>query len=168
MPQVRDPKTGRYTSGGSSSVGGAAGTNPRIQKAKAVGGGASAGGESPHGKLVQTYKDGTKGYEKSGAKMSNAEAREQGWFRMMDNSIKSSAAESLGVRKVDLDYDSETGLITKWNNTDPSTNGFTKAQKEFYQTEISGVKVTSVRPDGTVKSYFRDMTFSFKQVGGKF
>lgn len=37
MPQVRDPKTGRYTSGGSSSVGGAAGTNPRISKARAVG-----------------------------------------------------------------------------------------------------------------------------------
>ena len=32
MPQVRDPKTGRYTSGGGSSVGGAAGINPRIQK----------------------------------------------------------------------------------------------------------------------------------------
>lgn len=47
MPQVRDPKTGRYTSGGGSSVGGAAGTNPRIQKAKAVGGGATAGGASP-------------------------------------------------------------------------------------------------------------------------
>jgi hypothetical protein len=46
MPQVRDPKTGRYTSGGGSSVGGAAGTNPRIQKAKAVGGGATAGGNS--------------------------------------------------------------------------------------------------------------------------
>lgn len=44
MPQVRDGKTGRYTSGGGSSVGGAAGTNPRIQKAKAVGGGAAAGG----------------------------------------------------------------------------------------------------------------------------
>lgn len=44
MPQVRDPKTGRYTSGGDSSVGGAASTNPRIQKAKAVGGGATAGG----------------------------------------------------------------------------------------------------------------------------
>jgi hypothetical protein len=44
MPQVRDPKTGRYTSGGGSSVGGAAGTNPRIQKAKAVGNGATAGG----------------------------------------------------------------------------------------------------------------------------
>lgn len=44
MPQVRDPKTGRYTSGGGSSVGGAAGTNPRIQKAAAVGGGAPAGG----------------------------------------------------------------------------------------------------------------------------
>lgn len=42
MPQVRDAKTGRYTSGGSSSVGGAASTNPRIQKAKAVGGGAPA------------------------------------------------------------------------------------------------------------------------------
>lgn len=41
MPQVRDPKTGRYTSGGGSSVGGAAGTNPRIQKAKAMGGGAT-------------------------------------------------------------------------------------------------------------------------------
>ena len=46
MPQVRDPKTGRYTSGGGSSVGGAAGTNPRIQKAKAVGGGATAGSAS--------------------------------------------------------------------------------------------------------------------------
>ena len=45
MSQVRDPKTGRYTSGGGSSVGGAAGTNPRIQKAKAVGGGATAGGK---------------------------------------------------------------------------------------------------------------------------
>jgi hypothetical protein len=45
MPQVRDAKTGRYTSGGSSSVGGAASTNPRIQKAKAVGGGAPAGGK---------------------------------------------------------------------------------------------------------------------------
>lgn len=44
MPQVRDPKTGRYTSGGSSSVGGAAGINPRVQRAKAVGGGATAGG----------------------------------------------------------------------------------------------------------------------------
>lgn len=47
MPQVRDPKTGRYTSGGGSSVGGAAGTNPRIQKARAMSGGASAGGSSP-------------------------------------------------------------------------------------------------------------------------
>ena len=47
MPQVRDPKTGRYTSGGGSSVGGAAGTNPRIQKAKAVGAGATAGGGNP-------------------------------------------------------------------------------------------------------------------------
>lgn len=46
MPQVRDPKTGRYTSGGGSSVGGAASTNPRIQKAKAVGSGATAGGAS--------------------------------------------------------------------------------------------------------------------------
>ena len=46
MPQVRDPKTGRYTSGGGSSVGGAAGTNPRIQKAKAIGGGATAWGNS--------------------------------------------------------------------------------------------------------------------------
>lgn len=46
MPQVRDPKTGRYTSGGGSSVGGASGANPRIQKAKAVGGGAPAGGAS--------------------------------------------------------------------------------------------------------------------------
>lgn len=47
MPQARDPKTGRYTSGGGSSVGGAAGTNSRIQKAKAVGGGASAGNPPP-------------------------------------------------------------------------------------------------------------------------
>ena len=46
MPQVRDAKTGRYTSGGGSSVGGAAGTNPRIQKAKAMGGGATAGGSA--------------------------------------------------------------------------------------------------------------------------
>lgn len=46
MPQVRDPKTGRYTSGGGSSVGGAASTNPRISKAKAVGNGATAGGSS--------------------------------------------------------------------------------------------------------------------------
>lgn len=46
MPQVRDPKTGRYTSGGGSSVGGAAGTNPRIQKAAAVGAGATAGGSN--------------------------------------------------------------------------------------------------------------------------
>jgi hypothetical protein len=53
MPQVRDPKTGRYTSGGGSSVGGAAGTNPRIQKAKAVGGGATAGGT---GKTVYNQK----------------------------------------------------------------------------------------------------------------
>jgi hypothetical protein len=45
MPQVRDSKTGRYTSGGGSSVGSAAGTNPRIQKAKAVGNGATAGGK---------------------------------------------------------------------------------------------------------------------------
>ena len=43
MPQVRDPKTGRYTSGGGSSVGGASSTNPRIQKAAAVGNGATAG-----------------------------------------------------------------------------------------------------------------------------
>ena len=45
MPQVRDPKTGRYTSGGSSSyeAGASAGTNSRIQKAKAMGGGAAAG-----------------------------------------------------------------------------------------------------------------------------
>lgn len=50
MPQVRDPKTGRYTSGGGSSVGGAAGTNPRIQKAKAVGGGATAGSVNPAAK----------------------------------------------------------------------------------------------------------------------
>ena len=167
MPQVRDAKTGRYTSGGGSSVGGAAGTNPRIQKANAVGAGAPAGGESPHGKLVKTYGDGTKGYEKPDV-MSDAEAKEQGWYRMMDSVIVNSAADSLGVSKYDIDYDKETGLVTKWNNTDPSTNGFTKAQKEFYQTEIHGTKVTSVRPDGTVKSYFRDMTYSFKQVGGKF
>lgn len=43
MPQSRDPKTGRYVSGSGSSIGGAAGTNSRVQKAKAVGGGASAG-----------------------------------------------------------------------------------------------------------------------------
>ena len=43
MPQVRDPKTGQYTSGGGSSVGSAASTNPRIQKAAAVGAGATAG-----------------------------------------------------------------------------------------------------------------------------
>lgn len=48
MPQVRDPKTGRYTSGGGSSVGGAASTNPRIQKAAAVGNGATAGGATPN------------------------------------------------------------------------------------------------------------------------
>lgn len=47
MPQVRDPKTGRYVSAGGSSVGGAAGTNPRVSKAKAVGNGAPAGGSSP-------------------------------------------------------------------------------------------------------------------------
>ena len=43
MPQVRDPKTGRYTSGGGSSyeAGANAGTNPRIQKAKAMGDGGS-------------------------------------------------------------------------------------------------------------------------------
>lgn len=35
MPQVRDPKTGRYTSEGGSS----SGTNHRIQKAKAIGSG---------------------------------------------------------------------------------------------------------------------------------
>lgn len=46
MPQMRDPKTGRYISGGGSSVGGAASTNPRIQKAAAVGNGATAGGGS--------------------------------------------------------------------------------------------------------------------------
>lgn len=52
MPQVRDPKTGQYTSGGGSSVGGAASTNPRIQKAAAVGAGATAGG----GSAVQSRK----------------------------------------------------------------------------------------------------------------
>lgn len=36
MPQVRDSKTGRYTSGGASAP------NPRIQKAKAVGNGTTA------------------------------------------------------------------------------------------------------------------------------
>ena len=46
MPQVRDPKTGRYVSAGGSSVGGAAGTNSRVSKAKAVGNGAPAGGTS--------------------------------------------------------------------------------------------------------------------------
>lgn len=44
MPQVRDPKTGRYTSSGGSSVGSPAPTNPRIQKAAAMGAGATAGG----------------------------------------------------------------------------------------------------------------------------
>ena len=41
MPQVRDPKTGRYTSGGGSSyeAGASAGTNSRLQKAKSVGSG---------------------------------------------------------------------------------------------------------------------------------
>lgn len=46
MAQNRDPKTGRYTSGNGSSIGGAAGTNPRIQKAKSVGVGNSAWGSS--------------------------------------------------------------------------------------------------------------------------
>lgn len=41
MPQNRDPKTGRYTSGGGSSyeAGASASTNSRIQKAKLVGAG---------------------------------------------------------------------------------------------------------------------------------
>lgn len=56
MPQTRDPKNGRYTSGGGSSVGGAAGTNPRIQKARAVGGGATAG-SSPGSAGISSIKD---------------------------------------------------------------------------------------------------------------
>lgn len=46
MPQVRDPKTGRYTSGGGSSVGGAAAVNPRVAKAANVGSGATVGGSN--------------------------------------------------------------------------------------------------------------------------
>lgn len=64
MPQVRDPKTGRYTSGGGSSVGGAAGTNPRIQKAKAVGNGATAAGGASktvyNAKTLSTFEKGYK------------------------------------------------------------------------------------------------------------
>lgn len=43
MPKVRDPKTGRFTSAGGSSyeAGATAPTNPRIQKAKAVGSGST-------------------------------------------------------------------------------------------------------------------------------
>lgn len=41
MPQVRDPKTGRYTSGSGSSVGGAAGT--------------TADGDADYGTVVVHY-----------------------------------------------------------------------------------------------------------------
>lgn len=122
--------------------------------------------EKDLGDLVQVYKDGTKEYEKPGQEMPEEEAKK--WYRMMDDVIKAVAAESLGVSKYDLDYDPETGLITKWNDTDPSTNGFTKPQKEYYQTEIYASKVTSVKPDGSIHTRFRDEQYQFNLVGSKF
>lgn len=77
MPQVRDPKTGRYTSGGESSVGGAASTNSRLQKAKAVGAGAPAGSAGKTVYNSKTLSNFEKGY-KSTASAKSAKAVLQG------------------------------------------------------------------------------------------
>lgn len=121
--------------------------------------------DSSKGELVHEYNDGTKSYELKNATMTDAEAKD--WYVMMDSSIKATAATKLNAKKSDIDYDAETGRLTKWNDTDPSTNGFTTYQKEFYQTKIKGTKVTNVKPDGKEKSHFKDLEFEFEFLGGK-
>lgn len=93
MPQVRDPKTGRYTSGGGSSVGGAAAVNPRIQKAAAVGGGATAGGVSTSTKKVGRFSEDNFPQTRKGVWESNKQTVDAAVIRRNDD------GESIGVTK---------------------------------------------------------------------
>jgi hypothetical protein len=113
------------------------------------------------GTFVRTYPSGTKEYEKK-ATMTDKEAED--YYVMMESTIKNSAVESLGGEGGSIDYDTETGLVTKWV-TPSAENGW--AQKEFYQAKISGIKVTDVRSNGTERSYYKDIEVGFEFRGTK-
>ena len=122
MPQVRDPKTGRYTSGGGSSVGGAAGTNPRVSKARAVGAGATAGGASAgsEAKVNPKHQRTAENFLKNST-LSNSDralvASNQFSYAGLSNKQVVNALNSMGKDKFELVTETQKGNI--WTNGAP-------------------------------------------------
>ena len=131
MPQVRDPKTGRYTSGGDSSVGGAASTNPRIQKAAALGAGATVSKATP--KLSETF---------ASSSYSEAVSLAEGEF--VSSGIPASISRSLAscVARDRADKMSEDGGTTFETFTpQQKTNFIASAESAFKKLGYSDVSV---------------------------
>ena len=78
-------------------------------------------------------------------------------LRLSEGAIKSNAAEQLGVRKSDLDLDTETGLLTVWTDN-------ARARKQFYQVEPIANTVY-VLANG--QKQFYDISYRFKYRGSK-
>ena len=128
--------------------------------------GKSAGGGSKSssglGALEHTYRDGTKEYVKSNSVMPASEAKNE--FRLMENVIMSNAVDTLGGKRSDIEFDRNTGVVTKY--VEPTKkNDFIR--KQFYQTEVSGDLITDVKVDGTKSSYYKNTKYSFKFIGDK-
>ena len=132
MPQVRDPKTGRYISGDGSSVGGAAGTNPRIQKAAAVGAGAPSSKPAPS--LSETF-----------ANSSYSEAVSLAENEFASSGIPASISRSLAscVARDRADKMSEDGGTTFETFTpQQKANFITSAESAFRKLGYSNVSVS--------------------------
>lgn len=121
------------------------------------GGRGSSGGQvsTEYGELTKEYSTGTKVYTGGNVPIPADEVPMQ--LRVGEGVIKSNAAEQLGVRRSDLDLDTETGLLTVW------TDG-TRARKQFYQVEPIANTVY-VGADG--RKQFYDISYRFKYRGSK-
>lgn len=119
------------------------------------------GGSKDLGTLVREYRDGTKGYELKNDTIKGEER--QNWINSMDSVVMASAENKLGVRRRDMELNKEDGILTVW--TGKSSPG--QESKHFYRVDVTGTKVTNVKPDGMVKTYHSDIQFDFSFAGGK-
>lgn len=154
MPQVRDERTGRYTSGGSTSGSGASYKNADGKKVTV------SKTPSEWGELEQTYSDGSRKFKNSKIELTGEERASE--IRMMDKVIEKQAMEKFGNN---IELNKATGEITVWNEAKmPGTNKM-YPHKDFYTVKVYGTSIT-VSPSGSI--WHNKTEYDFQHLGGKF
>ena len=152
-----ESETGTITKGFGGKLNGAK-VQPKAKKSGVSGAsksGKKSSGSSDLGELVNTYKDGTKGYQKKGVDLTPEEHKE--WMYPMESWVKSEAYKQLqekGYERRDIDFnvdrDAGTATIKTWKKDSKSPSGLTN---EYFKVHLTGTRTTNVRPDGSKRSY---------------